>query len=79
LPARFETLENIRAEAWRQLRAHVPALRPIEKAPPFVPDKAINDPDPVELARRLPQLIGSTASTAALQNLSLTPTTRRCW
>ncbi|HEY1282629.1 MAG TPA: NAD(P)-binding protein, partial [Acidimicrobiales bacterium] len=72
LPARFESLDNVRKETWRQLQAHVPELRRIDGVPPFVPDKAINDPDPVALVERMHHLVGPTSATATLENLALT-------
>lgn len=71
LPACFETIETVAKETWHQLRTHVPALEHIHDTPPFVPDTAIEDPDPVAQVTDLPILLGPTTSTAALENLPL--------
>ena len=71
LPARFETVEAVADETWQQLRNHIPALAHIDKTPPSVLDTAIEDPDPVTEAQNLATRVGSTTTTAALENLEL--------
>jgi uncharacterized protein with NAD-binding domain and iron-sulfur cluster len=76
LPARFETLDSVADEVWKQLCDHIPEFREHGgERPYYVADTAITDPAAPVLSvvtARLPTLIGETARTAALENLSLT-------
>jgi hypothetical protein len=71
LPARFESIDAVANETWRQLCSHIPALKRVEQTPLYLPDTAIEDPDPVAEARNLPNVIGSTTGMAVLENLEL--------
>jgi uncharacterized protein with NAD-binding domain and iron-sulfur cluster len=69
LPARFETIQHVADETWRQLRTDIPSLERFEKTPSYVADTAIDDPD-LPLTAQIDTSSEQTR-TAVLENLPL--------
>jgi NAD(P)-binding Rossmann-like domain len=51
LPARFEDVEDVAVETWRQLCTDIPPLQHIPDTPEYVVDTAIGDPDSLRFRR----------------------------